>query len=198
MNDELVIAISRHAQTDSNQKELWVGKKDDKLNSEGKRQAEVLADLLSDFKFDIAVSSDKSRTVETAEIISKRLAIPYMGKFSILRDRDYGEAEGLTSAEILSKFGVMMTNAISPSLEVIPGVEKAEDVFKRVKAFKNSMSRKFGGKRIVVIAHGSFVRAFYMVYVGDPPKMKFTNCAHFIVSFKDEKTELLRPITFLP
>lgn len=198
MNDRFIIAISRHGQTDSNVSRLWVGRRDDELNERGKEQAKALAEDLKGYNFDFVISSDKKRAIETAKIVSRELEIPYWGAMEILRDRDYGEVEGLSSEQILSKFGIWMTNALSPELDNIKGAEKVMEIYDRVRNFVDLIKKRFEGRSMVVVAHGSFVRAFYELYVGDPGSIKFTNCSSFILNFSDGRAELLRDVVILP
>ena len=61
----------------------------------GRRQAAAAGEALSDVTFDAVLSSDLSRTVETAENVLK--ANKYAGliaKTPQLRERSYGDFEG--------------------------------------------------------------------------------------------------------
>ena len=73
------------------------------MNDVGRRQAEAAGEALSDVTFDVVLCSDLSRTVRTAEHILKgnKFAGP-MTKTSQLRERSYGDFEGLVQSESLT------------------------------------------------------------------------------------------------
>jgi probable phosphoglycerate mutase len=194
VEEGVTIAIARHGQTESNLHNLWSGEGDDNLNETGKLQAVILSKQLMGYNFELVISSDKKRAVETAKIISSELGIPFGGSLRILRDRSYGSAEGLTSEQIFSKFGVRMTNTLSGELDSLEGAEKVLDVYKRVHDFINTAVRRFEGKKIVVVSHGAFVRAFYALAINNYQGSRITNCSHFIVKIVNGRLILLRDL----
>ena len=69
-----MIYLVRHGQTDWNiEKKHTQGHTDIPLNENGKKQAEQLAQSISNLKIDKIISSDLLRAKETAEIINKKL-----------------------------------------------------------------------------------------------------------------------------
>lgn len=193
MVSNLLVAVARHGQTDSNVKGLWVGSGDDPLNDTGRKQAVELAQSLREFKFDFVISSDKRRAVETAMIVSKTLNIPVLGHHSTLRDREYGELEGLTTEQIREKYGVEM-KSLSREIDDLGSAETVSSVMKRVKDFVKTATDAFNGKKLIVITHGAFIRSFYEMYVGNSDGIRFTNCSNFIVSFSEDGAEVVRDI----
>ncbi|MGC8561959.1 MAG: histidine phosphatase family protein [Thermoplasmata archaeon] len=193
MASSLMIAVARHGQTDSNVRGLWVGSGDDPLNEMGRKQAEDLAKSLSDFKFDFVISSDKKRAVETALIVSRILDIPVFGHHSTLRDREYGELEGLTTDQIRERYGVEM-KSLSREIDDLGSAEPVNSVMKRVRDFVNTAMDAFNGKKFIVITHGAFIRSFYEMYVGNSEGIRFTNCSNFIVKFSEDGPEVVRDI----
>ena len=196
MAPELMIAVARHGQTDSNIRGLWVGSGDDPLNDTGRKQAVELAQSLSDFKFDFILSSDKRRAMETAMTVSKTLNIPILGHHSTLRDREYGELEGLTTEQIREKYGVEM-KSLSREIDDLGSTETVSSVMRRVRDFVNTATDAFNGKRLIVITHGAFIRSFYELYVGKSDGIRFTNCSNFIVKFSEDGPEVVRDIVII-
>ncbi len=196
MAPELMIAVARHGQTDSNIRGLWVGSGDDPLNDTGRKQAVELAQSLSDFKFDFILSSDKRRAMETAMTVSKTLNIPVLGHHSTLRDREYGELEGLTTEQIREKYGVEM-KSLSREIDDLGSTETVSSVMMRVRDFVNTATDAFNGKRLIVITHGAFIRSFYELYVGKSDGIRFTNCSNFIVKFSEDGPEVVRDIVII-
>ena len=196
MAPELMIAVARHGQTDSNIRGLWVGSGDDPLNDTGRKQAVELAQSLSDFKFDFILSSDKRRAMETAMTVSNTLNIPVLGHHSTLRDREYGELEGLTTEQIREKYGVEM-KSLSREIDDLGSTETVSSVMMRVRDFVNTATDAFNGKRLIVITHGAFIRSFYELYVGKSDGIRFTNCSNFIVKFSEDGPEVVRDIVII-
>ena len=196
MAPELMIAVARHGQTNSNIRGLWVGSGDDPLNDTGRKQAVELAQSLSDFKFDFILSSDKRRAMETAMTVSKTLNIPVLGHHSTLRDREYGELEGLTTEQIREKYGVEM-KSLSREIDDLGSTETVSSVMMRVRDFVNTATDAFNGKRLIVITHGAFIRSFYELYVGKSDGIRFTNCSNFIVKFSEDGPEVVRDIVII-
>lgn len=193
MGKDLLVAVARHGQTESNVKMVWVGNGDDPLNETGRVQAVKLAKELEGFKFDYVISSDKRRSIETAEIVAQEIKAKYFGQEKLLRDRNYGEVEGMTTGEVLSKYGIAM-GSLSNDLDHLKGTEKAEHVQERVRRFVGIAEDKFSGKGIVLITHGAFIRSFYTLYVGTPTNLRFLNCSNFVLRFFDGKATLVRDL----
>ncbi|MDA8054967.1 MAG: histidine phosphatase family protein [Thermoplasmatales archaeon] len=196
MESDLLIAVARHGQTDSNTKGLWVGSGDDPLNNVGIKQASELARYLSDFQFDYVISSDKKRAMQTAEIVSNALGVPIYGHQPVLRDREYGKLEGMTSEQIREKYGVEM-KSLSREIDDLGATETVGSVLKRVREFTDTAKSTFAGKKIIVITHGAFIRSFYETHVRDSDGLRFTNCSHFIVRLKDGGSEVVRDLQTL-
>ena len=184
------MVVARHGQTDSNARGLWIGNGNDPLNSTGIEQSAVLANSLPGYKFDMIISSDKLRSIQTADIITKILKIPVAMRTGLIRDRDYGRFEGFTSDQIMKEYGVKMSS-LSREIEVFPSVEPVQSVFERAKRFVRLYSQLFNGKNVIVITHGAFIRAMYEIFVGRSDGIRFANCSRFILGFEGEGVSVL-------
>jgi hypothetical protein len=69
------VYIVRHAETEENKQKIIQGQLDTILNSEGERQADLVAKALKDIPFDVAYSSDLKRAMDTA----KRILVHHSG-----------------------------------------------------------------------------------------------------------------------
>ena len=188
----MILGIARHGETDSNSMKLWVSDFDYPLNDKGKIQAKLLAASLKNYGFQQIVTSDKRRTIETAEIVSHELGIPIYGSFKIFRDRNYGPAEGLTSDEIYNKFGIRMRNSLTPELDLLPGAEKVEELRNRVIKGLNFLMNKFEESSVLLITHGAFARMAYRIINGDDQGIYFYNCSNFISECNNSKCKIIR------
>ena len=69
------VYIVRHGETEENTQKIIQGHLDTILNSEGERQADLVAKALKDIPFDVAYSSNLKRATETA----KRILVHHSG-----------------------------------------------------------------------------------------------------------------------
>ncbi|PVF95556.1 phosphoglycerate mutase-like protein [Serendipita vermifera] len=91
---KLIIKLVRHGETEENRKKIIQGQLNSSLDALGHRQAGLVAEALQSVPFRQALSSDLNRAVQTAEAILKFHNIP-LQKQSLLREKFFGEAEGL-------------------------------------------------------------------------------------------------------
>ena len=82
------ITIIRHGETIWNAQQRIQGQRNSKLSENGIRQAGLVAKALAKREFDVLISSDLERAVETAEIINKELLLP-LGYNENIRERSY-------------------------------------------------------------------------------------------------------------
>lgn len=147
------IGIIRHGITDWNLKGIEQGRIDVPLNDEGKLQAIALAErLTAEEPWDLLISSELARAKETAEIISERLEMPISFLDARLIEMDSGEIEGTTEAERLEKWGVDWQR-----LDL--AMESQDIAAQRGLEFFEEISKKFEGKRVLIISHASLIGA---------------------------------------
>ncbi|GAA3020894.1 histidine phosphatase family protein [Microbacterium dextranolyticum] len=102
------LLLVRHGETDWNATRRIQGSTDIPLNDTGRAQAhETAAALAARYAGEspVVVSSDLSRARETAGIIAAALGVPVSRTYPQLRERAYGQAEGLTDVEYRERFG---------------------------------------------------------------------------------------------
>ena len=102
MNRTTLIFI-RHGETVANRENIFRGRMDFPLNSNGIEQARCLADALARFKIDVLYSSPLSRALDTAKPIAtaQNIEINIEEKFTNI---SLGEWEGVPHSEIAEKF----------------------------------------------------------------------------------------------
>ena len=93
---ERQIWIVRHGETEWSKAGRHTGRSDIPLTDLGRRQAGALAGRLADHRFALVISSPRSRAVETARLAG--FGDPVIDPD--LREWDYGEFEGRTTADI--------------------------------------------------------------------------------------------------
>ncbi|MET0692084.1 MAG: histidine phosphatase family protein, partial [Candidatus Binatia bacterium] len=95
------IILVRHGATDWNLQGRCQGSSDRNLSEVGVRQAEQIAERLSNEGVDAVYSSGLQRARQTAERISHPHNLPVLIDDAV-RELDHGELEGLTFNEIKS------------------------------------------------------------------------------------------------
>ncbi len=156
--------LIRHGETEWNKDGRLQGKIDVLLDEDGRRQAKLLRDKLSQVKFDICIASPLKRARETAEIIID-------GKCGIVFDeriteRDFGEFEGMLVKDWEDSAGDIDTWDIKLNWGE-RGYEPARHVLARAKEFLNDVLNEYPSDYcIAVVAHGSLLKALHYNIVG--------------------------------
>ena len=162
------LLLVRHGETDWNAEGRLQGHTDRPLNDTGRRQARALADRLAGDGVAAVYASDLSRARETAEIVAERLGLP-VGVDPDLRERDWGNWEGLTGAE----------------RDLVEQVGEAQDAHgERVLRAIHRIAERHPGERIVVVTHGGSLRRIQLAVVGMALPV-VDNCAVWAVAYED-------------
>src|SRR4051812_41703851 len=114
--------LVRHGETDWNRARRIQGSTDIPLNDTGRAQATATGRLLARRQWDAVVASPLSRAVETAALISREIGLGTPELEHAIAERNYGDAEGMTGAEI---------DALYPNGAEVPGRESREAVVAR-------------------------------------------------------------------
>jgi uncharacterized phosphatase len=153
--NETVICVVRHGETDWNAQGRLQGREDIKLNDSGREQARKIAAYLGREHWDAVVSSPLKRAYETAEIIARTLLVSEIEVEEQITERDYGEASGLWPDERRSRF---------PG--GIPGQEDFELLRQRAMSGLEKIVNDHKGKRIVIISHGALTNSILYTLSG--------------------------------
>lgn len=145
-----VFALVRHGETDWNRARRIQGATDIPLNDTGRAQAAAAGQLLAGRAWSRIVASPLSRASETAQIIAREAGLGEVEHDASFVERNYGEAEGLTGAELDTRF---------PEGVDVPGRETREAVAERVIAGLHRLADAHPGEAIIVVAHGGVIRS---------------------------------------
>lgn len=150
--------LVRHGETEWSRSGQHTGRTDLDLTDGGVAQARALGAALAGVRFDRVLCSPMRRAVRTAEIAGLSGA-----GFEIVPDLhewDYGDLEGLTTAEIQERFpGWSIWEGPWPGGETASAVAaRADEVIARVLG---------GGDRVALVGHGHFSRALGARWVGE-------------------------------
>jgi len=189
------VILVRHGETDWNRERRIQGGTDIPLNETGRLQArnagKALRDQLEGVS-PIVVSSDLSRARETSALIAHELAVPLGRAYPELRERAYGEAEGLETSEFYARWGDWYTADV-------PGAESRADLRERA---LTSLRRVVGDARrenapasptVVVVSHGALIREVILhATAGELPRTgeRLANGAWFTFLLERERLSM--------
>ncbi|MBS4195970.1 histidine phosphatase family protein [Lederbergia citri] len=173
------ICLIRHGETDWNDLGKLQGRTDIPLNSTGIHQAEECRDFLKNDHWDLIVTSPLQRAKRTAKIINEGLQIPLI-EMEEFAERSFGDAEGMTREEIETKY---------PDRD-IPNQEERSALNERVMAGIEKINRKYGNKKVLLVAHGGVINAILSILsdgeIGSG-KTRLINACISNINFQEEK-----------
>ena len=194
------LILVRHGLSVYNDQNRFTGWKDVELNQQGIDEAKQAVNLLKEYKFDMAFTSDLIRAQDTLSLILegiKQSDIP-IEKNIALNERNYGDLIGQNKIEAAKKFGSEQVHIWRRSYDVPPpGGESLKDTATRVIPYLQNkiLPHVFEGKNILISAHGNSIRAIVMSLKDYSPeqilKTEIGWCEPWIFTFeKDEITNL--------
>ncbi len=146
------IILVRHGETDWNVAEVFRGRIDIGLNETGMKQAELLAEYLSDKKLEAVYSSPLKRALKTAEAIAQRHHLE-LNVTPGLNDMDFGEWQGLPFPEVKDKYQGLFADWVNhPERVRVPSGENLDDVTKRAMPLVENIIAKYEGS-VVLVSH---------------------------------------------
>lgn len=158
----------RHGESEGNAARIFTGQSDSPLTARGRTQAAAVADELDKVKFDRIVSSDLSRSRDTAEVIAKRRGLT-VEVVPELREINVGERTGKTFDETTG-----MPGWNDEGFVAWPGGETLDQVLKRTLGAIERLTRESPGKTILVVGHGGVNRILLSHFQGILPKLDRT------------------------
>jgi glucosyl-3-phosphoglycerate phosphatase len=157
------LLLVRHGETDWNRDGRWQGHSNTRLNESGRRQAAELAEQLGGI--DVLYSSDLDRARETAEIVAARLGLEV--RFDRrLRERSFGAWEGLTMADIESRFAEPYERWRAGEGHGAEDAEPFEIFGARVQEFLEDVLERHPDETVLVVAHGGAIRVIHALAAG--------------------------------
>ena len=177
--------VVRHGESTWNVLGRYQGQADVPLSLEGRLQAAMLAERLTGQPFDAVYSSDLSRALETARIVTERLTLPLFtgaqptgmqasgapppgpeasGPPPVqldpsLREIDVGLLSGKDTPQLrLEHADYLEALRADPWATPRPGGESMKDLYARSGASFHEMRQRHPGGRVLVFTHGGVVR----------------------------------------
>ena len=144
------LLLVRHGQSEWNAVGRWQGKADPALTDFGRQQAFHAAQRIG--SVDLIVASPLIRAFETAQIISSQIGVGPIVIDADLMERDAGEWEGLTRAEIESEWPGYLGHDKWP-----PGYELHDELLVRTRAALDRIHAEYEGADVLVLTHGGVI-----------------------------------------
>ncbi|WP_201979112.1 2,3-bisphosphoglycerate-dependent phosphoglycerate mutase [Hymenobacter rubidus] len=170
-----LLVLVRHGESTANLANVFTGWLNVALSPKGEEEARAAAEKLRGFHFDAAYSSDLLRAERTLDLIVARPAwatIPVHHVWA-LRERMYGDLQGLNKAETALKYGQAQIDIWRRSYAVAPpGGESLQQTQERVVKFYEAeiVPQLRAGRNILIVAHGNTLRALRMYLEQLTPK----------------------------
>ncbi len=175
-NERLLVLI-RHGQSEWNLKNLFTGWRDVDLTEKGVNEATAAGQKLKaqGLTFDVAYTSALKRAQRTLDIVLDQMGqsnIP-VTKNLALNERDYGDLSGLNKDDARKKWGEDQVLIWRRSYDIAPpGGESLKDTIARTLPYyvQEILPGVLNGKRTLVAAHGNSLRALIMVLEKHTPE----------------------------
>jgi broad specificity phosphatase PhoE len=154
------IVLARHGETEWSRDLRHTGRTDVPLTEHGRRQATQLAERLAGRRFAKVLVSPLSRAVETCRLAG-------LGDDAEQRpelvELDYGEAEGLTTAQLRERVpGWTVWTHETPSAETLDQVgTRLEPLIAELRATEGD---------VAIFAHGHVLRVLAALWIDLPPR----------------------------
>lgn len=193
-----LLTLVRHGETDWNRDGRIQGLTDIPLNDAGRQQARDAGAALRaslDAHLPVVVAcSDLSRARETAELIAIELGAAAPKQYAGLRERAYGEAEGMPVEEFAARWGDWRTAEV-------PGAETWAQVRERALRALRHVVRDArhetapGAASLIVVTHGAFIREVLRYATGGeypPPGVRLANGSTYPILVERDRVSLVQ------
>ncbi len=164
--------LVRHGSTDWNEQRRFCGQSDIPLSPTGREQAKWLAACLSAEPVCALYTSDLLRAQQTAAVIAEHRPQRLQPiSLAAWREIDFGLWEGLTYAEIATRFPTQLGFFSDPATHAPPHGESLGQLRQRVlAALRQAMSKSTaaGPGAVVIVSHGGPLRILLSCVLGMP------------------------------
>jgi probable phosphoglycerate mutase len=152
-----ILVLWRHGITDWNAGDRVQGQTDTPLNDRGREQAATAARRLAALRPAAIVASDLRRAADTAAALAALTGLP-VRLDARLRERYFGDWQGLTIAEIARRYPTEHVRWRAGDPDFGCGAESVDDMAKRVNAALREAVDAAAGGTVVVATHGGTAR----------------------------------------
>jgi probable phosphoglycerate mutase len=158
--DTHLLAI-RHGETEWNSQSRFQGHLNSALNAAGLAQAVALGEYLARERFDLLLSSDLGRALQTASAIARRSGHEIAVEPG-LRERNMGIFQGLTPAEVQARYPDEYARFKTRDPDyAIPDGESMRQLFERSVACFTALAVRHAGLTLAAVTHGGVLAMLY-------------------------------------
>jgi len=168
-NDRLLVLV-RHGQSEWNLKNLFTGWRDVDLTDKGVGEAREAGRKLKaqGLSFNVCFTSGLMRAQRTLALVLEEMGLSGLPVIAdqALNERDYGDLSGLNKDDARAKWGEEQVHIWRRSYDVPPpGGESLKDTVARVLPYyvQEILPQVLRGQHTLVAAHGNSLRALVMV-----------------------------------
>ena len=147
-----VTHLLRHGRTEHTPERRYSGRNDLPLSLTGRAEAEAAAARAGELGIDAVVASPLRRTRETAEIVAAALGLP-VEVDDDLAELDFGDLEGLTLDEALTKHPLATRRFMADVTAAAPGGESVAQVSARVARARRRILERHAGGTVLIVSH---------------------------------------------
>ncbi len=160
------LIVVRHGETVWNQVGKQQGQLDTELSELGVAQGRALAEALSNDPVDVMYSSDLGRAMQTAQIISERIALDIITD-ARLRERHLGTMQGMTMRQFEREHPEEYAHFRGGEADSrLPGGESIRERYERSVACAEELAIRHPGQRLLIVAHGGVLNSFFRRAMG--------------------------------
>ena len=157
------IVFIRHAESQANLDGVWNGRTDGPLSEAGEATLDALGERLSDWDFDVVISSPLSRAQRTAESFADDFLLD-----ESFVEIDLGRWEGMMFDDVQSKHGDQLREAVTTRTVAMGETgESLEQAGRRaLEAVDGLFASLAENQRAAVVTHGGFLQAVLHRHLG--------------------------------
>ena len=171
----LVVTLLRHAETEWNVLGKLQGASDSPLTEKGVQQAVLCGKRLKSRKFAAAYCSPLPRAKRTAELVLKKLDNPpQLVEDARLRERAFGDWEGMKWSDILAKYPEeVKLSRTSASYRISGGGESRKDNLREALDFLSSLPERHGANEsVLIVTHSATAVSLVKHVLGLKPESR--------------------------
>ncbi len=158
------IYLVRHGATQANKENRFAGRTDEQLHPDGMEQVRQVGVRLQDKNIGGIFCGPLMRTVQSAEILSEMLHIPF-AKIEGFNEINIPHWDGLTKDEIRQQHGdEYPTWLTAPHAFRLPGCETIQQVQERAVAAIKSLAEGHPGESLLVVSHLIVLRSLILFF----------------------------------
>ena len=168
--------IVRHGSTNWNDENRIQGLTDVELNDRGVKQVKDLSEELNLKEIDLCITSPLKRAIKTAEILTNNEIEVITDKLLVERNFENLEGQKIDYKIMKNLWDYNLNNSSN-------NVESLKECIFRAKKFLIKLKKEYDNKKILVVSHGSFIKAIHYNLIGYDKNTDF-------LSFKPSNSSL--------